>query len=49
MVKLHARAQWVGPGRLPSPWAGKPGLRVSKVQNKEAIEYSEAANNYFEM
>ncbi|CAH3041277.1 unnamed protein product, partial [Porites lobata] len=30
MVKLHVRAQWVGPGRLPSPWAGKPGLRVSK-------------------
>ncbi|CAH3159002.1 unnamed protein product [Porites evermanni] len=31
MVKLRARAQWVGPGRLPSPWAGKSGLRVSKV------------------
>lgn len=40
MVKLHVRAQWVGPGRLPSPWAGKPGLRVSKVSGKVKAETS---------
>lgn len=40
MVKLHARAQWVGPGGLPSPWAGKPGLRVSKVSCKVKAETS---------
>ena len=40
MVKLRARAQWVGPGRLPSPWAGKSGLRVSNVSCKVKAETS---------